>query len=658
MCGLADANVRFDSADQDFPDAFIAPTRKNFAAFPAAKGHLGRNEAQARGEFRSRGSEALWILLGRRHRHAQNLGPIDQPADIPYQAGLPRNERQQLGLHINDEQRGVVAVHQLGAAVQGSWPGHDCQNSQELRSAECGVPSYIGRLPFSVELQPMSVFLGIDVGTSGTKTLASNERGKILAEASQEYRCYYPQPLWSEQDPEDWWRASVATIQAVVKKARLKAADVKAIGLSGQMHGSVFLDKNGKVIRRALLWNDQRTKEECDEIYERVEGRKTLIQLVANPALTGFTAPKILWLRNHEPKNFEKLAKVLLPKDDIRRRLTGEFATDVSDASGMLLLDVAKRTWSKKLLEKLDLDISLLATCYESEQVTGQLTPAVARQLGLSTDCVVVGGAGDCAANAVGTGVVTRGVLSSSIGTSGVMFVHSDEMQVDPLGRLHTFCHAVHGKWHMMGVSLSAGGSLQWFAEKACHGAAPPGKNIYDVLNAEAKRVPAGSEGLFFLPYLAGERTPHADPLARGCFVGLTLAHNRGHLARSVMEGATYALCDSLAIIRDMGVPVHEIRASGGGSKSPLWRQIQADVFGQDVVTINAEQGPAYGVALLAAVGAGAFKSIEEACAATVRVVSRTATNRTAAKVHDRGFGIYQRLYQSLKGDFPRIAAL
>jgi xylulokinase len=504
----------------------------------------------------------------------------------------------------------------------------------------------------------MSVFLGIDIGTSGTKTLAIDETGKILAEASQGYPCYYPQPLWSEQDPEDWWRASVATIQAVVKKARLKAADVKAIGLSGQMHGSVFLDKSGQVIRKALLWNDQRTAAECEEIERRAGGRKKLIQLVANPALTGFTAPKILWLRNHEPKNFAKLHKVLLPKDDVRRRLTGELATDVSDASGMLLLDIVKRTWSKKLLERLELDESLFARCYESEEVTGKLLPAVAKQLGLSPDCVVVGGAGDCAANAVGTGVVTRGTLSNSIGTSGVMFVHSDEVQVDPLGRLHTFCHAVHGKWHMMGVSLSAGGSLQWFAEQVCKGLGDKGKNVYDLLTDEAAKVPHGSEGLFFLPYLAGERTPHADPFARGCFIGLTLAHTRGHLARSVMEGVTYALRDSLAIIKSLKVPVKEIRLGGGGSKSPLWRQIQADVFGQDVVTINTEQGPAFGVALLAAVGAGAFKKIEEACAATIRVVSRTACDKQAAKAYDGRFPIYQQLYQSLKSDFRAIGSL
>jgi xylulokinase len=505
----------------------------------------------------------------------------------------------------------------------------------------------------------MSYYLGIDIGTSGTKSLVIDAQGTILAEATVLYPCYHPKPLWSEQDPEDWWQATVATVKTVMKKAKLKPADVKAIGLSGQMHGSVFLDKQNRVIRKALLWNDQRTAAECDEIESRAGGRKKLIQMVANPALTGFTAPKILWLRNNEPKNFAKTAKVLLPKDDVRRRMTGEFATDVSDASGMLLLDVAKRTWSKKLLEKLELDESLFARCYESEEITGNLTAAAAKELGLTTDCVVVGGAGDCAANAVGTGVVTSGTLSTSIGTSGVMFVHSDEVQIDPEGRLHTFCHAVHGKWHMMGVSLTGGGALQWFTEKVCADLRHKGKpNPYEVLTEEAKATPPGSEGLFFLPYLAGERTPHADPFARACFIGMTLSHTRGHMARAVMEGVAYAMRDSLTIIQQMGVPVRQIRASGGGSKSRLWRQIQADVFGQEAVTINAEQGPAYGVALLAAVGAGEFKNIEEACAATIRVVQRTPHNKAAAKFYDRGFPLYQDLYRSLKADFRKIAQL
>jgi len=508
----------------------------------------------------------------------------------------------------------------------------------------------------------MSVFLGIDIGTSGTKTLAIDDQGRILAEATETYPSYHPQPLWSEQDPEDWWKAAVTTVKAVVKKAKLKPADVKSIGLSGQMHGSVFLDERNRVIRRALLWNDQRTAAECDEIERRAGGRRKLIKMAANPALTGFTAPKILWLRNHEPRNFERLRKVLLPKDEIRRRLTGEFATEVSDASGMLLLDVAKRDWSKPLLAKLELDIDLFARCYESEEVTGRLTRQVAAELGLSPDCVVVGGAGDCAAGAVGNGIVNQGVLSTSIGTSGVMFVHSDTVEIDPEGRIHTFCHAVRGKWHMMGVTLSAGGSLQWFRNQLCQTdmlqAMKSKREPYELLAAEAEAVQAGSAGLFFLPYLSGERTPHADPQARGSFVGLTLAHTRGHLVRSIMEGVVYSLRDSLEIIRSLGTPVKQIRASGGGSRSQLWRQIQADVFGQKIVTLNSEEGPGYGVALLAAVGAGAFKDIREACQATIKAVKETAPNRAAQKYYDRAFPEYQQLYRSLKGDFQIIAAL
>jgi len=508
----------------------------------------------------------------------------------------------------------------------------------------------------------MSVFLGIDIGTSGTKTLAINEKGKILADAMETYPCYVPKPLWSEQDPEDWWQATIRSVRRVMAGAKLKPAAVKAIGLSGQMHGSVFLDKRDRVIRRAILWNDQRTAAECCEMEERVGGRAKLIKLVANPAMTGFTAPKILWLRNHEPRNFDRTCKVLLPKDEIRRRLTGEYATEVSDASGMLLLDVARRRWSRKLLSALELDLDLLAECYESEDVTGRLTAEAAELLGLTTDCLVVGGAGDCAAGAVGNGIVNRGVLSTSIGTSGVVFVHSDEVHVDPQGRVHTFCHAVRDRWHMMGVNLSAGGSLQWFRNQLCQAdvarAKRLKKDVYELLTAEAAEVQPGSEGLFFLPYLSGERTPHADPDARACFVGLTLAHTRGHLIRAIMEGVTCSMRESLEIFDSLGVPVRQIRASGGGARSGLWRQIQADMFGRKVVTINTEEGPAYGVALLAAVGAGAFKDVREACAATIRVVSETKPNRRARAYYDRAFPLYQQLYLSLKDDFQQISAL
>jgi xylulokinase len=410
------------------------------------------------------------------------------------------------------------------------------------------------------------------------------------------------------------------------------------------------------------LWNDQRTAAECEEIEKRAGGRKQLIKMVANPALTGFTAPKILWLRNHEPKNFAKLAKVLLPKDDVRRRLTGEFATEVSDASGMLLLDVVKRQWSKPLLSKLELDADWFAKCYESEEVTGTLSREAAKTLGLTTDCVVVGGAGDCAAGAVGNGIVRKGVLSTSIGTSGVVFVHSDTPEVDPQGRLHTFCHAVRGRWHMMGVTLSAGGSLQWFRNALCQAAMGTAQRvkaeIYDVLTEEAALTPPGAEGLFFLPYLAGERTPHADPLARGAFVGITLKHTRGHMVRAILEGVTYSLRDCLSIIEEQGVTVKQIRASGGGAKSPFWRQMQADVLGKSVVTMAADEGPAYGVALLAAVGAGEYKNVAEACDATVKTTSQTNSRAAMRKHYDAGFPVYQQLYRSLRDDFRAIAEI
>jgi xylulokinase len=504
----------------------------------------------------------------------------------------------------------------------------------------------------------MSYFLGIDIGTSGTKTLIINPRGKVLAEANARYPLYHPKPLWSEQNPDDWWDATLKTIRAVVKQSGVKPSAVAAIGLSGQMHGSVFLDKRDQVVRPAILWNDQRTAAECEEIESRAGGRAGLIKLVANPALTGFTAPKILWLRNHEPKHFEKTRRILLPKDDVRRRMTGELATDVSDASGMLLLDVARRQWSGELLRRLDLDVQLFARCHESHEVTGTLTPSAAKAMGLTTSCRVVAGAGDCAANAVGTGVVRSGILSTSIGTSGIMFVHSDKPTIDPEGRLHTFCHAVDGKWHMMGVSLTGGGAMQWFVERLCGELSRSGKDPYKILNAEAADVSPGSEGLYFLPYLAGERTPHADPNARGCFVGLTLKHTRGHMARAVMEGVTYAMRDSLQLIEGLNVPVKQVRVSGGGSKSPFWRQLQADMFGRPASVINCEQGPAYGVALLAAVGAGEFDSVEDACEATIRVVSQTKVDRKAQKVFEQRHPLYQQLYRSLKNDFKQISAI
>lgn len=507
-----------------------------------------------------------------------------------------------------------------------------------------------------------NVFLGIDIGTSGTKALAVNEKGRILSSAVADYAIYHPKPGWSEQEPRDWWNATVATIRQLVKAAKLKPGDVKGIGLSGQMHGSVFLDSSDKVIRRALLWNDQRTFAECAEIEERVGGRSVLIELVSNPALTGFTAPKILWLRNNEPANYDRVNKILLPKDYIRFRLTGEYATEVSDASGTLLLDVTNRQWCSSLLSALQLDPAVLPTCYESEEVSGRLTGKAAKEIGLAPGTPVVGGGGDQAAGAVGNGIVATGVISATLGTSGVVFAYSDEVRTDPQGRLHTFCHAVRSKWHVMGCVLSAGGSLQWYRNELgqVETAMAKKKKIdpYELLCAQAAKAPAGSEGLFFLPYLTGERTPHADPHARGAWIGLSPRHGRSHLIRSVMEGATFAMRDSLELIKGLDVPVSQIRVSGGGARSRFWRQMQADVYGQPVVTINAQEGPAFGVALLAAVGTGYFANIAEACSRAIKVVSTTVPNENSQSRYDRAYPEFGRLYHDLKDDFAAIAEL
>ncbi len=513
----------------------------------------------------------------------------------------------------------------------------------------------------------MALYLGIDVGTSGTRALVCDERGKILASATGPHESHHPHPGWSEQDPGEWWQAtvhSVRTAMAQVERSRdtRKHGQVAGIGLSGQMHGSVFLDKSGCVIRPAILWNDQRTAAECDEIEERAGGRKSLLKMVANPALTGFTAPKILWLRNHEPRAFDRTRKVLLPKDYVRFRMTGQFATEVSDASGTLLFDVAKRTWSKKLLEKLDLDAKLMPPCFESEEVSGMVSAAVAAELGVPAGTPVVGGGGDQAAGAVGNGIVRPGVISATMGTSGVVFAYADKVEVDPAGRVHTFCHAVRGKWHVMGVVLSAGGSFQWYRNQLGQAqvaeAKRRGVDPYELLTAEAADAPPGSEGLFFLPYLTGERTPHADPDAKAAWIGLTVRHDRTHLARAVLEGATFAMRDSLEFIKGMGVPIRQIRLSGGGARSEFWRQLQADIYGQRVVTINAEEGPAYGVALLAMVGTGVYASIAEACDATIRVVTETAADRRAVMIYNRAYPVFGSLYRSLRADFKSLSRL
>ena len=509
----------------------------------------------------------------------------------------------------------------------------------------------------------MSHLLGIDIGTSGTKVLLVGPDGVPAGSATVEYPLHSPRPGWTEQDPHDWWNAAVRGTRQALAKAGVRPEGVAGIGLSGQMHGSVFLGPGDAVLRRALLWNDQRTAAECDEITARAGGRAALIGLVSNPALTGFTAPKILWFRRHEPELYGKLRKVLLPKDYVRFRMTGEYATEVSDASGTLLLDVRARNWCRPLLDRLEIPLDFLPKVYESPEATGRLSAAAAEEMGLKAGIPVVGGAGDCAAGAVGAGVVRRGVVSCSLGTSGVVFAHADEVQTDPAGRVHTFCHAVPGKWHVMGVMLSAAGSLQWYrdtqAEPDRAAAAQAGKDVYEVLVDEIAPVaPAGCEGLMFLPYLTGERTPHADPHARGAWIGLTRRSDRSHLIRSLLEGVTYGLRDSLEIIRGLGVPVSQVRALGGGARSPFWRQLMADVFDTPLCRINIEEGPAYGVALLAGVGTGVWKSVEEAADAGIKVRETVRPDESAARLYARHYPVWGRLYQSLKGDFAALSQL
>jgi xylulokinase len=508
----------------------------------------------------------------------------------------------------------------------------------------------------------VSITLGIDVGTSATKTLAIDETGAILASASAEYPCEHPRPGWSEQHPELWWEATRSTLGTILGSGRFAPADVAGIGLSGQMHGSVFLDEAGRVIRPALLWNDQRTAQECLEIEQKAGGRAALVRMVANPALTGFTAPKLLWVRAHEPRNWEKVRHVLLPKDYVRYRLTGTFATEVSDASGTLLLDVANRSWSRELLDKLDLEPALLPACFESPEASAKVSELGGRATGLRAGTPVVGGGGDQPAGAVGNGIVRQGVVSATMGTSGVVFAHADSLGFDPLGRLQRGCHAVPGAWHVMGVVLAAGGSFQWFrnelgkAEIAA--AKSQGEDPYFLLTDEAALAGPGAEGLFFLPFLTGERTPHFDPDAKGAWIGLTVRHGRAHLIRSVLEGATFAMRDSLELIREMGVAIDEVRVSGGGSRNALWKQIQADIYGCDVHTLNSTEGPAFGAALLAQVGTGGFATVPEACGATIRAVGTTKVDPAVKSYYDRAFAVYRQLYVDLRGSFKMISGL
>lgn len=487
--------------------------------------------------------------------------------------------------------------------------------------------------------------IGLDIGTSGVRALALNESGEVVAVAAQGYPLHCPRPGWTEQNPEDWWEATRQVLSHVA--ARTKGT-IQGIGLTGQMHGSVFLDASDQVIRPALLWNDQRTARQCIEITDRV-GREKLLAIAGNPALTGFQAPKLLWLRETEPANFKRVAHVVLPKDFIRLRLAGEYATDASDASGTLLLDLRRRDWSPEILEALELPGKWLPAVYEGPEETGRLRADVAADLGLPAGIRIAAGGGDNAAAAVGTGVIQPGLASSSIGTSGVLFAHTAQFTPDPSGRLHAFCHAVPGAYHLMGVTLSAGGSLQWWRQIL------GGHYEYDALVELAATAPIGSEGLLFLPYLSGERTPHLDASARGSFFGLTARHGVAHLTRAVMEGVTYSLADCLRLMIGLGVKVNDVRAVGGGARSDLWRQIQADVFGISVRRTAVDEGPAYGAALLAGVMAGLFKSVSEA-SSVVRLRPDVAEpNAESVRLYSRYLMIYRDLYQA---NAPAMAQL
>jgi xylulokinase len=492
------------------------------------------------------------------------------------------------------------------------------------------------------KLKGAMYLLGIDIGTSGVKALLIDAAGRVVASASESYPLYTPQPLWAEQDPNDWWNATCKVIRRVLADSGVTASEIRGVGLSGQMHGSVFLDENGESIRPALLWCDQRTATECAWITERI-GEQRVLETTLNPVLTGFQAGKIIWLRKHEPENYARVKQVLLPKDFIRYRLTGASATEVSDASGTALFDVPRRDWAYEMLDALELPRAWFPKVYESPEITGRVTAQAAQATGLAEGTPVVGGAGDQAAGAVGVGVVQTGRASVSIGTSGVVFAHLDTPQVDAQYRTHTFCHAVPGAWHVMGVMLMAGGALQWYRETF----APT--TDFDALVSEAETVPAGAENLLFAPYLSGERTPYPDPQARGAFVGLTIAHTRAHCTRAVLEGVAFGLRDSLEILKAMDVPLHELRLTGGGAKSPMWRRILASVFGQPVHTLQAEEGPAYGVALLAGVGTGVWQSVPEACAATVQLAAQTEPVPEQVATYDAIYARYRRLYPALK---------
>ncbi len=495
------------------------------------------------------------------------------------------------------------------------------------------------------------MWLGIDIGTGGSRALLVDETGRIRAARTAAHEdMKMERPLWAEQRPENWWEACQEAIRGVLADAGIAGDAVRGVSLSGQMHGLVILDAEGAVIRPSLIWCDQRSQAQVDAINASVS-RERVLECIANPVLTGFTLPKLLWVRDNEPAAYERVRRLLLPKDYIRYQLTGEFASEVSDASGTALFDVVNRRWSYDLADALGIDRDILPQVYESEEVTGVTSAAAAAATGLKAGTPVIGGGGDQAASAVGNGIVEPGLVSDTIGTSGVVFAHMDAVAYDPAGRVHTFCHAVRGKWHVMGVTQGAGLSLQWFRNQLGAGAS------YDDITAAAAGCERGARGLFWLPYLMGERTPHLDSTCRAAWVGLTAAHTRADMARAVLEGVCYSQKDCLDIIESLGCGVETVRLSGGGARSPLWKQLFADVFGKPVAILETQEGSAYGAALLAMTGTGVFSSVGEACRATVREVE-TVRPGDGAAFYKKAHGVFQSLYPALRESFRAIDSL
>ena len=507
----------------------------------------------------------------------------------------------------------------------------------------------------------MAYVLGIDCGTSGTKTVLFDETGKVMASSTIEYPMYQPKNGYAEQEPADWANAMIGTVKAVMAKSGVKKEDVKGIGISGQMHGLVMLDKDNNVIRPSIIWCDQRTEKEVEWMTANV-GREKLIEITANPALTGWTAAKILWVKNNEPENYAKVAHILLPKDYLRFVLTHEYATEVSDASGMQLLDVPNRKWSDELLSAFEIDKSWLGKVYESCEVTGKLTKAMADELGLCEGTIVVGGAGDNAGAAIGTGVCEDGKAFTTIGTSGVVFAHTSKISIDPKGRVHTCCAAVPNSWHVMGVTQGAGLSLKWFRDNFCNPEKETAKYMgideYYLMDKQAETVPVGAERLLYLPYLMGERTPHLDPNARGVFFGLSAMHTKEHMLRAVMEGVSYSLRDCVEVFREMDINVSDMMACGGGGSSPLWRSMLADLYNCPVKTASSKEGPALGVALLASVGAGIYSSVPEACKAVVAVDKTQAPDPAKVPEYEKFYKLYTEIYPALKEQFRKLGTL